>query len=579
MSPTRSARSLDAVQRRRGVFLLSCVGAALSLAVVRLVYINAAQRDHLVQYVRGIRRGHAVLPARRGTILDARGRVVAISTVAPDLFVDPALVRKVDRLSGKLATIVGKPAGEIAETIRRRRHSRFVVIARHVDAGCAAAVHELGHPAVGLSPSHQRTYPLGTSMAHALGWVGRDAQGLGGVELSYNDHLRGHDGRQATLRDARRRALQRIDLLSVAPVDGGHVVLTLDAEIQRIAENALSKGIADHQAQSGVALVMDPGTGDILAMACLPAFDPNEPVDAVSLPLRRNRILTDPVEPGSTFKPFVMSGALDGEFVFPGERIDCHMGRHRFGSRVVTDTHPHGILDVAEIIIKSSNIGMGIIGRRMGRKPLYETLRRFGFGRPTGIGLRSENAGVLYPLRRWTEYSETSIPMGYEVLVTPLQLIRAFAAIVNDGLLVRPRLVKALLAPDGKVLQRFDEPKIIGRAVSSRAAGFLAREVLPRVVTESGGRNAQIGDIPVLGKTGTVKLTYDDRSGYEPGAYLSLFLGAAPVQAPRYVALVMIRRPNPATGYYGAAVAAPVVGHILHDVQRYRGESRGVPDA
>jgi cell division protein FtsI/penicillin-binding protein 2 len=228
-------------------------------------------------------------------------------------------------------------------------------------------------------------------------------------------------------------------------------------------------------------------------------------------------------------------------------------------------------MDLRGIVTHSSNIGMGIIGERMGNEALHDTICRFGLGQRTGVGLPGEGAGVVYPLHRWTSYSTTSVTMGYEVLVTPLQLINAFAAIVNDGVLLRPRLANRLLGPDGELIDSFESPQIIRRAVSSQVARYVARDLLVSVVENGGGRTAKVGPYSVLGKTGTAKLTCTGRSGYEPGAYLSVFVGAAPVAEPQAIALVMIRRPDPGIGYYGTTVAAPVVGEILAQTLAYLG--------
>ena len=346
------------------------------------------------------------------------------------------------------------------------------------------------------------------------------------------------------------------------PVDGGNVVLTIDAEIQRITEEALAHRIDAFDAESGMGIVMSPKTGDVLAMACVPAFDANQ---AASMPaeLRRNRAVTDPTEPGSTFKPFIACGAIEGGFVTTSELIDCRMGEYRIGRRVVTDARPHGLMDIKGIITRSSNIGMTIIGQRMGNEVLHETIRRFGFGERTGIDCPGEASGLVYPLHDWTSYSTVSVSFGYEVAVTPLQLVNGFCAIINDGILLKPRLVRRLVAPDGEVIESFDSPEIVQRAVSSDVARYMSQELLRSVVQSGSGRRAQLGPYRVLGKTGTAKLSCADRSGYEPGAYLSTFIGAAPADDPDVVALVMVRRPDAKRGYYGGTVSAPAVGEIL----------------
>jgi cell division protein FtsI (penicillin-binding protein 3) len=281
--------------------------------------------------------------------------------------------------------------------------------------------------------------------------------------------------------------------------------------------------------------------------------------------------VTDPTEPGSTFKPFIACGALEGGFVNTTEKINCRMGRHYFGRRLVTDTSPHGMMDLKGIITFSSNIGMGTVAERMGNEVLNDTIRRFGFGASTGVDYPGESAGLVYPLRKWTSYSATSVAMGYELAVTPLQLATALSAIVNDGVLLKPRLVKRILGPGGETLESYDTPEIVRRAVPSEIARYVSQELLVSVVQDGSGHRAQLDDYGVLGKTGTAKLPFRDRKGYEPGAYLATFMGAAPSSRPEVVAVVMIRRPDPRLGYYGSAASAPAVRDILKGTLAYLG--------
>ena len=560
---TLLATPLDRRQRLVGTtVLLGVMGLLLGLGG-RLVHLQVTHRSRLLSHADQQQSSDSVIPARRGIIFDVRGRVVAITRRIADVFVDPAMTDDVEALAREVAPRVSLSPQDILEEIHRKPKSRFVVLARGVDDVSAEAVSAMKHPAVGLSFRSHRYYPLGASMAHVLGWVGTDGEGLAGVELSLDKHLRGRDGRRSTIRDARRRAVRRAGGEPIAPVDGGHVVLTIDAEIQRMVEGALKQGVEHVEAQSGVAIVMSPDTGDILAMACYPTFDSNQPFRPAESDLRRNRAVTDPVEPGSTFKPIIVAGALDGGFVTRTEKIDCHNGRHYFGKRLMTDTKPSGLLDIRGIVAKSSNIGMGTIATRMGNEKLYVTVTAFGFGTPTRIELPGEGAGIVMPLKRWTSYSTTSIPIGYEILVTPLQLLNAFTAIINGGVLIQPRLVRAKLAPDSTPLESNESPQLVRRVVTSDTARFITHDLMAAVVEEGGAKKAQVGPYQVVGKTGTAKLTYPDRRGFEPGAYLSLFVGAAPADDPRIVVLTIIRRANPAIAYYGGQVSAPVVGEII----------------
>ena len=563
------SETIDRMQRRWGAVLLTSVVILLLVLGGRLAYINTALRPRLLAIASLQQEGESRIPARRGMVFDACGRVVALSRQIPDVFVDPTMIDDVDAFADALAPRINMSAAEIVERMGRRPGSRYVVLASEVDPVTADAVRDLANPAVGLTDRAKRSYPLGTSMAHALGWVGYDGHGMAGVELSFDQQLSGRDGRRSTVRDARRRAIRRTESGTIPPVDGGHVVLTIDAEIQRIAEQALADQVNKHQAQSGLALVMNPSNGQVLAMASFPTFHPEEPLTTTNADVRRNRVVTDPVEPGSTFKPFVASAALDGEFVSLNEKIDCKNGRCRFPGRVIEDSTPNGLQDLRGIITHSSNIGMAFIGQRMGNEVLYETVKRFGFGQRTDIECPGEGAGVVRPLQRWDKLSTTSIPFGYEILVTPIQLAAAFSALVNDGVLLKPRLVKMTLTPDGKVIDRFDDPQIVRRVASSEVARLMTRDFLVSVVDNGATRKHRPEGYRMFGKTGTVKLLYPKGGSYEPGAYLSLFIAAAPVSDPAVVALVMVRRPNVDTGYYGATVAAPAVGRILGEVLPY----------
>lgn len=554
--------TIDRRQRVLGAIVLGSVIVMLLGLSGRLVHINTALRPRLLAHAERQYAGNAVLPAQRGRIFDSRGRVVATSRRMWDVFIDPVRSENLDQSVHALAARVNMSPKDIEDMIRRRPKSRFIVVASTVDDVTAEAVRDLQDPAVGLSGKLVRHYPLGTSMCHVLGFVGSEGKGLDGLELSFNTHLAGHDGRRATIRDARRRALWRSQAASTPPVDGGHLVLTVDAEIQRITEMALDEAVRSFEAKSGLAVVMTPRTGDVLAMASIPYFDPNaageSPADA-----RRNRVLTDPIEPGSAFKPFIASGALAGGFVTTTEQIDCHMGRHYFGRRLIRDVSPQGMARLMDIIVKSSNIGMTQIGERMGKDVLYDTIRGFGFGRRTGIECPGESAGPIRPPSAWTKMTTQSVSFGYEIGVTPLQLITAYAALVNDGVLLKPRLVRGLLGPGGEVLEWYEGPEIVNRSTPVEVARYVRDELLVAVVKRGRAASVMPERYRVLGKTGTSKLTLPGHRGYVDGAYQSTFVGAAPASDPQVLVLVMIRRPNKAIGYYGATVAAPAAGRII----------------
>lgn len=569
LQPTRDiARAEARGSARRAMTILILAAAALVSLGGRLVYLQTIEAPRLSGIVHRQQRGTSAVPASRGRILDVRGRTLAVSREMADVFVDPALVSDAAALASDLAARLNLDPFEVRARIERRRSSRYVVIEREVGEVEAEAVRGLGHPAVGFTRHAVRTYPLESSMSQVLGFVGRDGDGLEGIELGFDEHLRVRDGARATIRDARRRALWRAVGGTEAPQDGGHVVLTIDAEIQRIAEEAIAEAVREFRAASAVAVVMEPRSGAIRAMACVPGFDPAD-AGRSSPEVRRNRTVTDPVEPGSTIKPFILAGALAGGYVRPFEKFDCAMGTRRFGGRVLRDTKPHGLLTPAEIVIRSSNIGMGLMGERMQAEGLHRQLRSLGFGATTGIGFPGESPGLVFPLEQWSSYSVTSIPMGYELLVTPLQLASAFCTIINDGVMIRPRLIERLLTADGTPLSEPPAPRVIGRVMPESVARYVKDEVLLPTVEEGTGGKARVPGYRVLGKTGTAKLIDEVTKEYEPGLYLGSFVGAAPASDPRVVVLVMVRLPDASAGYYGGTIAAPSASVILSETLAY----------
>ncbi len=549
------------------VMLLGVMSMLMALGG-QLAYIKIAHGDKLMASAHKQRAGQSVIPARRGLILDRRGRVLATSRQMPDVFVDAALVTDRRKVAEVLASRLSLSTESIEKKLKNKPRSRFITIARHVDNIAAEAVRALHEPAIGLVDRQVREYPLGESMAHVLGFVGREGQGLEGMELAFNKHLAGTDGKRLTVRDARRRALRYADVAPLSPIDGSHVVLTLDAQIQLISEEALSDGVAEFNASSGVAIVMDPANAAVLAMCSVPTFDPRDPGSSPS-DARRNRCVTDPTEPGSTFKPIIASQAIDGHYINKTERINTHKGLYRIGSRKIKDTKPFAELDIRGIITNSSNIGMSIIATRMGNPVLHETVKRFGFGELTGIECPGENKGLVRPLNQWTTMTTASVSFGYEISVTPIQLVTGFAALFNDGWLLKPHVVKSLVGPDGQTIASYDGPVVVRQVVSADVANYMTKELMLSVVEHGGGHRAKITGYAVAGKTGTAKLLYRDRGQYEPGAYMGAFVGAAPADNPKIVILVMIRRPDAHKGYYGGRVAAPVVARIMSRTLAY----------
>jgi cell division protein FtsI/penicillin-binding protein 2 len=354
----------------------------------------------------------------------------------------------------------------------------------------------------------------------------------------------------------------------VAPKDGIHVVLTIDATIQEKLEQQLAERVQFHNADSSCGIVMNPKTGEILAMANYPTFDPLEAGDAPAA-VRRNRLLTDPVEPGSVFKSYVMSAVMANKAARREEMIDCHGGLLMLGSRALHDSHPYGALSVDHVLAKSSNIGMAILGQRLGNTKIYSMLHDLGFCEKSGIDLQGEDRGLVHPLRMWTKQSTASVPMGQEVAVTPIQLITAFSAICNGGKLLRPRVVAAVVGDDGEIIEDHTQPEERRQAMDPEVAKTMV-EMLTKVCTEGTGKQCNLEYWQALGKTGTAQIPRigQGRHGYEPGAYLGSFIAAAPASDPQVVVLIMTRHPRK-NGYYGGVVSLPGVKEVLKFTLNY----------
>lgn len=549
-----------------GQVLIALVCLVLASQVGRLAYLNAVQGAELRAKARAQQLSRVTIPGRRGPIMDRQGRMLAASRDLPTLFADPLLIDDPTGVAAKVAGILGEPVERIEALITRRPDSQYVAIQRGISQELAERILALDIKGIGTHNEPVRVYPMGTLAAQVIGFVGRGGEGLDGIEKQFHEHLTGASGYRIVIRDAKRRAMYQEPDSYVPPREGGGIMVTLDAVIQEITERAVRVQVEHHAAESGIGIVMDPRTGDVLAMANYPTFDPgafgDAPPDA-----RRNRILTDPVEPGSIFKPYTMVTALADGKAHPDEVIYCESGTFVIGSRRLHDHHSYGNLTVAQGMIKSSNILMAKLGLRLGNTRLHETMTAFGFGGRTGFDLWGEDPGLLMPLRAWTSYSTTSVPMGQELAVTPIQIATAFSAIVNGGRLLQPRAIRARLDEHGRVREEFVHPVERHRIVDAQAAATMS-EILERVITEGTGKACTLDKWRVMGKTGTAQVPRRGRRGYEHGAYLASFIAAVPASDPQLVVLVMIRKPTK-NGYYGAQVALPGARSILEQTLTY----------
>jgi cell division protein FtsI/penicillin-binding protein 2 len=443
----------------------------------RVSYLQTYGREQTIRKADRQQHQSETLLSRRGCIYDSTGMLMAGTIQQKAMFIDPKFMAQcfqedgrtisdMDQAINQIASILDKDSFEMAQMLGEKAESRFVKIAENIDDGTAEQIEKLDLPGVGFTPMNVRYYPMGSIAAHVLGGTGKEGTGLEGVELKFEKMLAGKDGFKRTLKDARRRPLAVAADDYLPPLHGQHLILTLDANIQMIAEQELAHTCDSYKAKRGEAIVMDPKTGDVLAMANWPNFNPQS-MEESTPEIRRNRCLTDPYEPGSTAKPFVAGPALAWKFTRLNEVWPIHGPVwHTSYGRKVTDVHGYDQLATWDVLVKSSNIGMSMLGNRMGNQNLYKALTSFGFGKATGIDLPGEDPGLIHPLKQWTKYSTESVSQGYEMMVTPMQLARGFCAYANGGRLVQPRILKGVLDAEGNVVSR-NETK--GPSAASRS--------------------------------------------------------------------------------------------------------------
>jgi len=500
-------------------------------------------------------------PPRDG---DAGALSAALASLADAQYVDEKYQANRARVARELAPLLAMKQADVEALVGADPHKQFVRLKRGVDGATRDAIEQLHLRGVGFQSEGLRCYPNGSLAAHLVCGVGADNQGLGALEYQYDDQLRGSAGQRVLDVDGRRRAVWIRSDGYVPARDGQLIVTTIDLAIQSFTEKALATAVERYKARGGSALVMDPSTGEILALANCPSFDPTQYAQTDPY-VARNRLLTDPYEPGSTFKCFIATAALQAGVVKPNESIFCYNGHVVIDGRRMTDHHPFGSLSVQDVVVRSSNIGMAVLGKRLGNERLYEACVRFGFGTKTGVTLPGEAPGMVYPLERWHKWSATSIPMGYEVLVTPLQIATAFSAIANGGQLMKPSIIRSLCAADGTVVEDHSEPIVVRRVMSEETARYMRHEVLHEVVwgDHGTGKQARIPGYGVFGKTGTAKKKNPTGRGYSSNLYVGSFIAAAPLDNPRVVVMVIIDEPQKSIAYYGGTVAAPAVREIL----------------
>jgi cell division protein FtsI/penicillin-binding protein 2 len=554
-----------------GLVLLTVI---FGLLVWRLFYLQYVKSQSFEQVSR--RQQNAVVPekAQRGFIVDCRGRLLAASNISYSVFAekrrfeDPEAVKTV---AAQLHDIIGIPGHEICGLIYDAVNPGYAPLASDIDALTRDAIISAGIPGIGVESRWKRYYPGGSLTGHIIGFIGTEQTGLAGIELRYDTLLRGSEGQSVFVVDALRRPIAAALADRVESVDGKSLILTIDATIQEFVRAAIQKKMLEYDAEAAVGIMMNPWTGAIIAMVSLPDYDPDN-FSRTPAERMKNRTIGDVYEPGSIFKPIVAAIALDSGAVGYNESFDCENGffaRYRIGE---FGNKRYGVLNMREIQVHSSNVGMAKIGLKMGEKKLYEGLRLFGFGSPTGVDMPAEEAGILHPLNRWSGWSVTRIPFGHEVSVSALQMARAYCILANGGSLVRPHIVRAVVDRNGRITEYKQPGTGAGYILKPEVAHWMVQNALTGVVNDGTGAPAALKNCQVWGKTGTANIALPG-GGYDESNYVSSFVGGAPADKPAVVVLVSIVRPNRSLGkgYSGGRVAAPVVKEILENTLPYLG--------
>jgi cell division protein FtsI/penicillin-binding protein 2 len=570
---------------RRAAAIMVVMCLALAGMIGRVAYLQTYGRERTINSADRQQHVMEKLISRRGSIYDSNGCLMAGTIQTQTVYVDPKFLQDCYQADGKslvamdedirkLAKLIDKDPFALSQMLSDKYNTRYLKVAENLDEQAVEEILKLNIPGLGVQPQNQRYYPMGAIAAHLLGGVGKDdlgqaEKGLEGLELKFNKELAGKDGSQRVLKDARRRAIAVAAEDYFPPQHGQHLILTIDSSLQMIAEQELAKTCTEFKANRGEVVVMDPKTGDVLALANWPTFNPQN-LGVSKQEIRRNRCLTDPYEPGSTFKPFIAGPALRENITRVSEVFPVH-GPHFVTSygRKVTDVHGYDQLAFWDVLVKSSNIGMCMLGERMGNAKLYSAMRSFGFGRQTGIEMPGEDPGRVNPLAKWTKYSTESVSQGYEVMVTPLQLCRAFCSYANGGHLVTPRVIKGTLTPEGGLASRLETTSLqLMPSVLDPTTAMEVRRVLCDVVIRGTATKARSKTWNIFGKTGTAHVS-SGKGGYSDSKFTSSFMAGAPFEDPRIVVTMIIHEPDKDIAHYGGAVAAPGATKLIERALAY----------
>jgi cell division protein FtsI (penicillin-binding protein 3) len=548
------------IVKRRVVVVAVVLGLWVLGIEAKLVYLQVYQRADLVARAERQQERTQPSPAKRGDIVDRRGRVLATSVDADTIYAVPTEIDNADEAARKICEALGdcdaKDRQSIAEKLGQKR--AFAYVKRQVAPDQAQRVAALNLDGIGFIKESKRFYPNKELAAHLLGWVGIDNKGLSGLEHTYDPQIRGRAGTILVHTDARRHAFSRFER---PPTSGSSIELTIDENLQHIAERELHAGVLENRAAGGTAIIMNPRTGEILAMANEPTFNPNAFRDFGDDD-RRNRAVQDLYEPGSTFKVVTASAAIEEKVLPIDSIIDVSGGQIHIGSRVVHDTHDYGALSFTDVIVKSSNVGAIKIGFKLGAGRLSRYVERYGFGHTVSPDFPGESPGIVWRADKWTDSALASVAMGYQVGVTPLQMLAAVGSVANGGQYVEPRVIRAVYRDNRRYAV---QPKIVRRTISADTAAAMT-EIMEGVVERGTARAAQIPGYAIAGKTGTAAKLVNGH--YSASDWNASFVGFVPSRDPAVAIIVVTDSPH-TKGHTGGAVSAPVFKKIAEAALRY----------
>ncbi|MEK7196759.1 MAG: penicillin-binding protein 2 [Nitrospirota bacterium] len=523
--------------RKRAIILNTAIIFGFVAVFLRLVDLMVLNHGRLSERANIQQLKQEDIQVRRGFIFDRRGRELGVNLEVESLYCNPDAVASPQTAAYDISRITGRRADAILAKFSSK--GRFVWVERKLNLEAAERIKKMGIKGLGFMSDAKRFYPKGRLASHIIGAVGIDNQALEGVELKYDKFLKTPGGKILVTRDATGRTLSKGEDMESK---GNNIVLTIDEGLQYIVEKGLDNAMLRWQASAATVIMMNPFTGEILALANRPAYDSNNSMNAKDFE-KRNRAITDCYEPGSTFKIIVGAAVIEEKEVNLNTRFDCSKGAISVGNAVIHDEHKHGVLTFKEVIQKSSNVGSAMLGMQLGKERLYKYAKRFGFGEKTGIDLPGEVSGWIRPPEKWSGMSLGTIAIGQEVAVTPLQILRAYSAIANGGILIKPHVVSEIRSPDGTLIYSFTPAG--NKAAISRQTADIFKDILKTVTEEGGtGKSASVEGNQVAGKTGTAQIIDPKTRRYSKEKYVSSFVGFVPADNPMIAMIVVVYEPR-----------------------------------